>query len=111
MDGGISLGFWFADVGAPPFLPALLLDGWETRFEEHYCEREHWVPDSSGPSELKIRKSMIPCKTTYNWLTSPSTGKAKPSKEKSGVTTDGFYDICALEYSLARRHLILLDSI
>lgn len=111
VDGRIDLGFWFADVRITPFLQALHLEGWGTKFEEHYCEREHWVPDNSDPSELKIRKFMIPCKTTYNWLTSPRTSKAKPVRDNSAATNDDFYDLCALEYSHARHFLTVLDSI
>ena len=95
LNGGIDLGYWFADVRIPPFLQALHLHGWETRFEEYHCEREHWFPDRSDPSEVKIRKSMIRCRTTYNWLTLPRTKQVESVRDTSGVTDDGLYDTCA----------------
>lgn len=111
VNGGIDLGFWFADVRITPFLQTLHLHGWETRFEEYYCEREHWVPDNSNPLELKIRKFMIPCKTTYNWLRSPWNSQAKPLRANYRAANDRLFDNCALRYSQARRYLIVLDSI
>ena len=95
LNGGLDLGYWFADVRMPPFLQALHLHGWETRFQEYDCVREHWFPDRSDPSEVKIRKSMIRCRTTYNWLTLPRTSRVGPVRDTSGVTDDGFYDDCA----------------
>lgn len=109
-NGGIYLGYCFADVRIPPFLPALHLHGWESKVEEYYCQREHWVPEKSDSSELKIRKSKTACKTTYNWLTWPPTSGAKPVRDTSGVTEDGLYDVCALEYSMRRRCLIQSEA-
>ena len=108
VNGGIDLGYWFADARISPFLQAHLY-GWEAKFEDYGCERAHWVPDRSDPSEVKIRKLMIRCKTTYNWLTRPPTSEAlevKSIKGSSGVADDGLFETCALEYSLRT----LLDS-
>lgn len=107
VNGCIDLGYWFADVRITPFLQALHLREWEIKFEDYYCHREHWVLEKSDPSEMKIRKLMIPCKTTYNWLTRPPTGHVTPVGVASGVIDDGLYDICALRYSL-RRHCVII---
>lgn len=58
VNGGRDLGYWFTDVGTAQFPQTLYLHGWETKFEEHNCKRERWVPDLSDPSEVKLRKFM-----------------------------------------------------
>ena len=87
--GGIDIGFWYADVRIPPFLQPLHLYGWDTRFEEYFCLRDHWVANYSDHMELKIKKTMIQCKTTYNWLIWPSVSEVEPTKDTSGSTGDG----------------------
>ena len=81
-NGGV-LGYWFADARIPLFLEPLHLYGLEIKFEEYVCLRDHWVADYSDPLELKIRKYMIRCKTTYNWLMWPSTSDMKRIKDTS----------------------------
>ena len=106
-NGAVDLGYWFADVRIPPFLQPLHLDGWETKFEDYVCLRDHWVPDYSNPLELKIRKFKIHCKTTYNLLTWPLTGEVERTKETSSGTADTSIEICAMKNSLSRRPFIL----
>lgn len=108
-NGGI-LGGWFADVRIPPFLQPLHLSGWAINYEEYICLRDHWVADCSDPPELKMRKFLIRCKTTYNWLTWPSTSEMERIKDTSGVTSDISHNIWTVKALPSRCCLIAFEA-
>lgn len=87
----------FADARIPPLLQPLHLSWWTIQYEEYICLRNHWVADYSNPSELKMRKFLIRCKTTYNWLRWPSTSEMERIQDTSGVTGDGLHNMWAMK--------------
>lgn len=110
-NGGIDIGFWYADVRIPPFLQPLHLYGWDASFEEYLCLRDHWIANYSDCMELKIRKMMIQCKTTYNWLTWPSISEVEQTKDASGSTGDGSHNMWGMKSPPNRRCSSRLDNV
>ena len=78
----------FADFRTPPIPQPLCLHGWEAKFEEFHGKSEHWVPYRTDLSEIKLSKCMLPCKTTYKWLTRPPTREVRTVRDASGVTDE-----------------------
>ena len=70
---------------------------WEIKVDEYDCLRDDWVTNCSNPSELKIIKHKIPCKTIYSWLTQLSTSEARLITHDAAATNNGSHDLCIPE--------------
>lgn len=85
-NGGMQGSWGFTDVRIHPTLQPLHMSGWAIKYEENKCLRVQEVFDWSDPSNLKRRLFQVECKTTYNWLTWPSTSEWKGVQDIFAVT-------------------------
>ena len=111
LKNGCLLGCWFPDTRLSPFGQPLPRYGWQAKLEEYDCLRDHWVSDSSNPSELRIKKFQIQCKTSYSWLKRLSSNEMESTKDASATTNDASDENCAMEPLSRRRCLVLSEAV